>query len=190
MATRLMQATAAIVAYRAVATSTTVVGAGSRSLIRCTQASASTNRFAGIYAGPDDAVTDQDIEVIIHGECFAIAGGTIGVGNLLTSDSNGKLVDVSTVRILAAQRIVGVALAAASTDAAFRMFVQPSGYAPGDATDTAANLALLAATINTTNKYAGKAVWVSDAARMVWSAGTTAAAVWKDGSNATVYTPV
>jgi fructose-specific component phosphotransferase system IIB-like protein len=55
---------------------------------------------------------------------------------------------------------------------------------------TAANLALIGATINTTAKYAGKPVWVTDAQRMVWAATSAAGGVWKDGVNATVYTPV
>jgi hypothetical protein len=61
---------------------------------------------------------------------------------------------------------------------------------PAQATSTAALLADVTATINTAGKFAGKAVWVTDAARIVFAAGATAGAVWKDGVNSTVYTPV
>lgn len=187
---QLYQADSAITALRAVSSISTAVESTSRAVSKCTLATASTNRMLGIYPGPADAALNDDVEIITEGECFGVAGGTIALYNLLTVDSQGRLIDVSTARILAAQRVIGVAMAAASVNGVFRVLVRPYGYTPGTETDTAANLASVSATINTTNKYAGKAVWVSDAARMVWSGGALASAVWKDGSNSTVYTPV
>lgn len=55
---------------------------------------------------------------------------------------------------------------------------------------TAANFALLAAAVNTTQKYTGKMVWDSTNSKPVWATGQTAASVWVDSSGSTVYTPV
>jgi hypothetical protein len=56
-------------------------------------------------------------------------------------------------------------------------------------TNTAANLALVANAVNTTNKVTGKTV-IDIATGVIYVAtGATAASVWK-GSNATTVTPI
>jgi hypothetical protein len=55
---------------------------------------------------------------------------------------------------------------------------------------TSAELNALANAVNTTDKVAGKQVWNSTVSKPVWAAGSTAAALWVDGSGTTINTPV
>ncbi len=56
-------------------------------------------------------------------------------------------------------------------------------------TDTAANLALIGSTVNTTNKVTGKTVMDIATGVIYVATGATAGAVWK-GSDATTVTPI
>jgi hypothetical protein len=56
--------------------------------------------------------------------------------------------------------------------------------------DTAANIASLTATINTTNKFTGKQVWDSTNNRMVRASGATAASAWYVVDGSASVTPV
>jgi len=63
-------------------------------------------------------------------------------------------------------------------------------FNPGVTRETATNLALASATVNSINKYPGKQVWDTTNNRVVFASGRATTAVWKDGVNSTVYTPV
>lgn len=55
---------------------------------------------------------------------------------------------------------------------------------------TTAQLEAIGNAVNTTNKLAGMMVYNTTTGKPVWSSGTTAGAVWKDATGATVHTPV
>jgi hypothetical protein len=71
--------------------------------------SAATDKIIGIAQSTSTAAEDL-IEVAINGGgAKGLAGGTVALGDLLTSDANGALIATTT----AANRIVGVAMASA-----------------------------------------------------------------------------
>jgi hypothetical protein len=65
-----------------------------------------------------------------------------------------------------------------------------SGVATRSATATTAQLADLAAEINTSNKLAGVTVFNTTTGKPVWAVGSTAASVWNNATGTTEHTPV
>lgn len=58
------------------------------------------------------------------------------------------------------------------------------------ATSTTANLASIAALINTTGKFVGKQVYNTTTKKSVWADAATAGGVWVDATGATAHTPI
>jgi hypothetical protein len=85
---------------------------------------ASTDLALGIINNKPAAAAGADVEVVMLGECKAVAGGTITAGQFVVSDGNGELIAApvtgSTVAIA-----VGRALESAVDNDIFRVFVNP-----------------------------------------------------------------
>jgi hypothetical protein len=77
-----------------------------------------------------------------------------------------------------------------TTDQEIAKIISTGAFQPGPSRATAANLAIKANIINTAGKYPGKQAWDTTNNRVVFAAGRLDTDVWKDGVNATVYTPV
>jgi hypothetical protein len=59
------------------------------------QASAVTDRIAGVYLGPSDAADGDSIEICMLGECFLEVSGAIGRGMTLTTNASGQGVNAA-----------------------------------------------------------------------------------------------
>lgn len=56
------------------------------------QASAATDRIAGVFDCPNGAATGERVDVVLFGPADVDYGGTVAAGALITADSNGKAV--------------------------------------------------------------------------------------------------
>lgn len=100
------KASAAIGAFLIVAGTGTHTADGS-----VVQANADTSKALGV-SGSRAVVADETVEIAITGIADVKYGGNVAVGDLLTSDSDGKAVATTT----AGKRVVGIAMAAGVDD--------------------------------------------------------------------------
>jgi len=114
MLTRKFSATSAIVARTAVKFTTNAT---------VEPATSATDRIIGIYMGVADAVTSDEVEILMFGPSLAVAGGSVGRGARLTVDANSKL-----VHAVSGDAIIAMAMASASLDDLFEVIVIPSQF--------------------------------------------------------------
>lgn len=91
-----------------------------------TLATLATDRIVGVYAGPDDAVDTQAIEVILLGETFMEVSGAIGRGMSLTTNASGQGINAAPAAGVNT-RIVALALIS-GTNANIPVLVAPSWF--------------------------------------------------------------
>lgn len=102
----------AVIAY------TVVKGGASGGVV---QAAAATDKLLGL-ATDIAAATSENCDVIVDGPALAKSGGTVAIGDLLTSDASGNVI-VAAPGTGVNNRIVGQALEAAASGDIFRIFV-------------------------------------------------------------------
>lgn len=61
------------------------------------QASLVTDRIAGVFVGPSDAVNGDAVEICMLGECNLEVSGAIGGGMTLTTNASGQGVNAAPV---------------------------------------------------------------------------------------------
>ena len=80
-------------------------------------ASAATDALVGTQLG--EAKSGEGVQVILSGTAKAIAGASVSIGDLLTTDSAGKVIATTTT----GNKTMGVALEAADTNDIFEYAV-------------------------------------------------------------------
>ena len=88
------------------------------------QATASSDRIAGILDMPGGAVTGQRIDVILFGPAEVEFGGTVKPGEFITSDADGKAVAAAPAAD-ANSHVAGRALANAVSGDIARTMINP-----------------------------------------------------------------
>lgn len=74
----------------------------------------------------ESGVAGDAVRVITEGPALAVAGGSISAGNAVASDANGKLVAKTMDASAVVGSVVGIALAGASANATFPVWVNRS----------------------------------------------------------------
>jgi hypothetical protein len=76
--------------------------------------SAATDKHFGIVANVPDSATNSPVDVVLcnaDGTFKVTAGGSVAVGDLLTSDANGKAIATTT----SGDRVIGMAVTAGAS---------------------------------------------------------------------------